>query len=157
VLSRTQILACHSPSDNRNVHSSPERRPASALSFKYVKGSLIGWVLPVVVADDTDPVCDAADLTDGASEDDVLESETRRVEVAMVSSCYSCAELSIVVALCVAAPHQIVVVAVSVNGCLRLFRPVTMAIASAVRWIILSSSRLAANSTSIHHNHSLPT
>ena len=59
----------------------------------------------VVVADNTDLICDAINLTNSALKDNILKSKTCRVEVAIVSSCYSCAKLSIVVALYIATPH----------------------------------------------------
>ena len=47
-------------------------------------------------------MCDAINLINSALKDNILEFETCRVEVAIISSYYSCAKLSIVVALYIA-------------------------------------------------------
>jgi hypothetical protein len=61
--------------------------------------------LLIVVADNTNFICDAINLTNSALKDNILEFETCQVEVAIISNCYSCAKLSIVVALYIATPH----------------------------------------------------
>ena len=57
----------------------------------------------VVIADNTNLIYNTINLTNSALKDNILEFETCRVEVAIISSYYSYAKLSIIVALYVAA------------------------------------------------------